>query len=47
MNKTNIVMIIIMCSQGKKGTIYSYSEQKGLSEDIFRMENIVRCIRLY
>ena len=29
MNKTNIVMIIIMRSQGKKGTIYSYSGQKG------------------
>ena len=47
MNNTIIVMIIIMCSQGQKRTIHSYSGQKGLPQDIFRMENIVWCIRLY
>ena len=47
MDNTIIVMIIIMFSQGRKRTIYSHSGQKGLSQDIFCMENIVWRIRLY
>ena len=42
MNNTNIVMII-MCSHGKKRTMHSHSGQKGLSQDIFCVENSVVC----